>query len=146
MIYHARGIPPSPAKNHLSNQAIIFYWGVLTRPRLPSHIHFKITVQVFGRDIPHARIDEGLSVSIFSSIAWQSLGYPQLVSVTQTLFIFNRTTSHPLGIFPQFPITLGGKTIFFDVMLVQDPLDFDLLLGRDYVYPIKSIVSTFFFL
>jgi hypothetical protein len=29
-------------------------------------------------------------------------------------------------------------------MVVHDPLDFDLLLGRDYVYAMKSIVSTLF--
>jgi hypothetical protein len=39
---------------------------------------------------------------------------------------------------------LGGKTVFIDVMVVQDPLDFDLLLGRDYVYAMKAIVSTLF--
>ena len=38
------GIPPSPAKPPPSNKAILFYWGVLTGPRLPSHISFKITV------------------------------------------------------------------------------------------------------
>jgi hypothetical protein len=79
-----------------------------------------------------------------SSIAWKALGYPQLVSVTHILFAFNRRTSHPLGILPWFPITLGGKTIFFDVMVVHDPLDFNLLLGRDYVYAMKAIVSTLF--
>jgi hypothetical protein len=79
-----------------------------------------------------------------SSIAWKALGYPQLVSVTQTLFAFNKRTNHPLGILPQFPITLGGKTIFVDVMVVQEPLDFDLLLGQDYGYSMKAIVSTLF--
>jgi hypothetical protein len=137
-------IHPSPMKPPPSNEAILFYSGVLTRPHLPSHIPFKITVEVCGRDVPCALIDEGSPVSIFSFIAWQDLGYPQLVPVTQTLFIFNRRTNHPLGILPQFPITLGGKTVFIDVMVVQDPLDFDLLLGRDYVYAMKSIVSTFF--
>jgi hypothetical protein len=39
---------------------------------------------------------------------------------------------------------LGGKTVFIDIMVVQDPLDFILLLGRDYVYAMKSIVSTLF--
>jgi hypothetical protein len=39
---------------------------------------------------------------------------------------------------------LGGKAIFIDVMVVQDPLDFDLLLGRDYVYAMKDIVPTLF--
>jgi hypothetical protein len=39
---------------------------------------------------------------------------------------------------------LEGKTVFIDVMVVQDPLDFSLLLGRDYVYAMKAIVSTLF--
>jgi hypothetical protein len=80
-------------------------------------------------------IDEGSSVTILSSITWKALGYPQLVLVTQNLLAFNKRTSHPLGVLPQFPVTLGGKTIINDVMVVQDPLDFDLLLAM------KSFVS-----
>jgi hypothetical protein len=38
------GIPPSPVKPPLSKEAILFYWGVLTRPHLLSHIPFKITI------------------------------------------------------------------------------------------------------
>jgi hypothetical protein len=127
-----------------SNEAILFNWGVLTGPRLPSHIPFQITVQVCGRDVPQTLIDEGASISILSSIAWQALGCPQLAPVTQNLLAFNRRTSQPLGTLPQFPVTLGGKTVFIDVMVVQDPLDFALLLGRDYVYAMKAIVSTLF--
>jgi hypothetical protein len=89
-------------------------------------------------------IDEGSPVSILSSIVSQSLGYPWLVLVTQTLFSFNRRTNHPLLILLQFLVALGGKTVFIDVMLVQDPLDFDLLLGRDYVYAMKAILSALF--
>jgi hypothetical protein len=66
------------------------------------------------------------------------------VPVTQTLFDFNRITSHPLEILPEFLLTLGGKIVFVHVMVVQDPLDFDLLLGRYYVYAMKAIVSTLF--
>jgi hypothetical protein len=136
------GIPPSPMEPPPSNEAIVFYWGVLTGPRLPSHIPFQIIVQVCGRNVPQTMIDEGSSVSILSSIAWQALVYPRLVPVTQTLFYFNRRTSHPLGTIPQFPVTLGGKVVFINVMVVQDPLDFSFLLGRDYVYAMKVIVST----
>jgi hypothetical protein len=89
-------------------------------------------------------IDEGSSVSILSSIAWQALGCPPLVPVTQNMLAFNRRTSQPLGTLPQFPVTLGGKIVFIDVMVVQDPLDFSLLIGRDYVYAMKAIVSTLF--
>jgi hypothetical protein len=89
-------------------------------------------------------IDEGFSISILSSTAWQALGCPPLALVTQNLLAFNRRTNQPLGTLPHFPITLGGKTVFIDVMVVQDPLDFSLLLRRDYVYAMKAIVSTLF--
>ena len=57
---------------------------------------------------------------------------------------FNRTISEPLGILPKFPITLEGKTVCIDLMVVRGPLDFNLLLGRDYVYAMKAVVSTLF--
>jgi hypothetical protein len=89
-------------------------------------------------------IDEGASISILSSFAWQALGCPHLAPVMQNLLAFNRRTSQPLGTLPQFLVTLGGKNVFIDVMVVQDPLDFTLLLGWDYVYAMKAIVSTLF--
>jgi hypothetical protein len=138
------GIPPSPVEPPPSNEAIRFDWDVITGPHLPSYIPFQITVQVCGRDVTKTLIDEGSSVSVLSSIAWQALGCPQLAPVSQNLLAFNRRTSQPLGTLPQFPITLGGKTVFIDVMVVQDSLDFSLLLGRDYVYAMKAIVSTLF--
>jgi hypothetical protein len=94
------GIPPSPMKPPPSNEAILFDWDVLTRPHLPSHIPFKIIVQVFGWAIPRTLIDEGASVSILSSIAWHNFRYPQLVPVMQNLLDFNRRSSHPLGVLP----------------------------------------------
>jgi hypothetical protein len=138
------GIPPSPVEPPPSNEAIHFDWDVLTGPCLPSYIPFQITVQVCGWDITKTLIDEGSSVSILSSIAWQALGCPALAPVTQNLLSFNRRTSQPLGTLPQFPITLGGKTVFIDIMVVQNPLDFSLLIGRDYIYAMKAIVSTLF--
>jgi hypothetical protein len=62
----------------------------------------------------------------------------------QNLLAFNRRTSQSLGTLPQFPVTLGGKTVFIDIMVVQDPLDLSLLLGRDYVYAMKAIVYNIF--
>jgi hypothetical protein len=128
------GIPPSPMEPPPSNEAIRFDWGVLIGPRLPSHIPFQITVQVCGRDVPQTMIDEGVSISILSSLAWQALVCPHLASVMQNLISFNRRTCQPLGTLPQFLVTLGRKTVFIDVMVVQDPLYFSLLLGKDYVH------------
>ena len=42
------------------------------------------------------------------------------------------------------PITSEGETICIDVMVVQGPLYFNQLLGRDYVYAMKFVVYTLF--
>jgi hypothetical protein len=78
----SRGIFPSLVEPPPSYEAIHFNWGVLTGPCLPSHIPFQIIVQVCGRDVPQTLIDEGSSVSILSSTAWQALGCPPLAPVT----------------------------------------------------------------
>jgi hypothetical protein len=137
-------ISPSPLECPPSNETILFNWGVLTGPRLSSHIPFQIIVRVCGRDVPQMLIYEGASVSILSSLFWQALGCPHLAPVMHNLLSFNIRTSQPLGTLPHFPVTLGGKNVFIDVMVVQDPLDFALLLERDYVYAMKAIVSTLF--
>jgi len=94
--------------------------------------------------VPGTIIDEGASVSILSSTSWQALGSPPLVPITQNLLAFNRGTSQPLWILPQLPITLGGKIVYLNVMEVPGYLDYNLLLGRDYVYDMGAIVSTLF--
>ena len=66
------------------------------------------------------------------------------MSTALNLLAFNRRTNKLLGILPQFPITLGGKTICIDVMVVIDPLDINFLQGLDYVYAMNVVVSTLF--
>jgi len=57
---------------------------------------------------------------------------------------FNRGTNQPLGIVSKFPIALGGKIVYLDLMVFQGPLDFNLLLDRDYVYVMGALVSSLF--
>ena len=49
-----------------------------------------------------------------------------------------------MGIIAQTPITLGGKTVLVDFMVIEDPLEFNMILGCDYVYAMQAVVSTFF--
>ena len=125
-----RGIPPSPMGPPPSNEAIRSDWGVLTGPCLPSHIPFQIIVQVFGRDVPQTLIDEGVSIIILSSFAWQALGFPQLVLVMKNMLAFNRRTSQPLGTLPQFPVTLGGKLSLLTSRQSKTPCIFLYSLGK----------------
>ena len=101
-------------------------------------------MEVCGKNVRRTNVDEGASVSILSSTTWKALGSPQLVLVTQNLSDFNRTISEPLRILPKFPITLEGKTVCTDLMVVGGPLDFNFLLGKDYIYAMKFVVSTLF--
>ena len=49
-----------------------------------------------------------------------------------------------MGILTQTPVTLGEKTVLVDFMVIEDPFDFNMLLGGDYVYSMQAVVSTFF--
>ena len=57
---------------------------------------------------------------------------------------FDKRTSIELGILAQTPDTLGGKTVLVNFMVIEDPLDFNMLLGHHYVYVMQDVVSTFF--
>jgi hypothetical protein len=66
------------------------------------------------------------------------------MSSLHEMLAFDRRPSEYLGVLPQFPILLGGKTILVDVIVVQGPLDFNMLLGCDYLYSMNIVVSTLF--
>ena len=129
---------PSP-----SNLVVSFDWNQLGRPRLPASIPFKIIVQIYRMVMAGTIIDEGASVSILSSVAWKALGSPALLPEMRNLSGFDKGTSQPLGILPNVPVTLKGKVVQVNVMVVQGPLD-NLLLGRDYIYCMGAIVSSLF--
>jgi hypothetical protein len=130
-------LPPSPGM-------VSFDWNDLVESRLPSSTPFQIRVKVNSMGIYRCIVDEGSSASILSSSAWKYLGSPKLVSTTSELLDFDRRPSECLGILPQFPIMLGGKTVLVDLLVVPGPLDFNMLLGHDYVYAMNVVVSMLF--
>ena len=72
------------------------------------------------------------------------MGSPSLVLTSSQLLEFDIRTSIDLGILAQTLVTLGGKTVLVDFIVIEDPLDFNMLVGRDYVYAMQAVVSTFF--
>jgi hypothetical protein len=138
------GIPLIPSTPPPSPSMVSFDWNDLVEPHLPSATPFQIRVEVNSTKIYRCIVDEGASASILSSSVWKVLGPPELVSSFHELLDFDRCPSEYLGVLPQLPISLGGKTILVDVIVVQGPLDFNLLLVRDYVYAMNVVVSTLF--
>ena len=96
-------------------------------------------MRVTAKRFLHTILDEGDFVSILSSTAWKAIGSPQLVPTTDHILSFNKRPIAPLRILPHLPITLGGKIACIDVMVIQGPLDFNILLGQDYVYAMKVV-------
>ena len=74
-----------------------------------SSVPFQIAMRVTSNSILRTIVDEGASVSILSSTAWQAIGSPLLVLATDHILAFNRRLTSPLGILPQLHITLEGK-------------------------------------
>ena len=68
---------PSP-----SSEVTSFDWSNLTEYRLHSSVPFQIVVRVNSKSILCTIVDEGASVSILSSTAWQAIGSPPLVLAT----------------------------------------------------------------
>jgi hypothetical protein len=70
-------LPPSP-------RMVSFDWNDLVEPHLPSSAPFHIM------GVHRCIIDEGSSASILSSLAWQVLGSPKLVSATSEFLDFDK--------------------------------------------------------
>jgi hypothetical protein len=131
--------PPSP-------RMVSFDWNDLARPHLPSSTPFQIRVEVNSIFFYRCIVDEGASGSILSSSTCKDLGSLELVSALHEMLDFDRLPSEYLGILPQFPISLGGKNVLVIVIVVQGPLDFNMLLGHYYVYAMNDVVSTLFWM
>jgi hypothetical protein len=138
------GIPLTSSMLPPSSRSVSFDWNGLVEPFLPSYTPFQIRVESYSLNIYRCIVDEGSSTSILSSSAWKDMGSPKLVSSPSQLLDFDRIPSEYLGILPQFPITLGGNTIMVDMIVVNGPLDFNMLLGHDYVYAMNVVVSMLF--
>jgi hypothetical protein len=52
--------------------------------------------------------------------------------------------SSPEGLFQNVPVELGGKTILIDIEVIDAQLDYNILLGRTYMYAMKAVASSVF--
>ena len=82
-------IPSHTTVPPLSSEVCSFNWNSLAEPSLPSDVPFQILIKVAGKDIFRTIVDEGASVSILSSTAWQAIGSPQLVPATEKILALN---------------------------------------------------------
>lgn len=127
-----------------SNLVVSFDWNLLGKPHLPASVPFLIIAQIYRMVMASTIIDEVASVSILSSTPWKVLGSSSLLPEMRNLTGFDKGTSRLLGILPNVSITLRRKTVHMNVMVVQGPLDYNPLLGRNYIYCMGAIVPSLF--
>jgi hypothetical protein len=60
------------------------------------------------------------------------------------LTTFDSHSFCPHGILPSFSVQLGGKMVEVEVEVVDVPLDYNLLLGRNWTYAMVYVVSSIF--
>lgn len=79
-----------------------------------------------------------------SMSCWKTLGSPPSSRSPTTLKGFDGHTYMPCGILSNLQIEIGGKTVTIEVEVVDIPLDYNILLGRPWVYAMFVVVSTYF--
>lgn len=75
---------------------------------------------------------------------WKAIGSPSVVLSSTLLLAFDGHSHRPHGIIPTFPICVGGKVLNIEVEIIDENLDYNLLLGKNWIYEMDSIVSSLF--
>lgn len=113
-------------------------------PQLPAQLAFLIQVKALNKTVHRTIIDEGASTCIMSMNCWKTLGSPTLLRSPTTLKAFDGRTYTPYGVLNNLKVELGGKTIEIDVEVIDGNLDYNILLGRPWIYAMAAVVSTYF--
>lgn len=138
------GISVSSSVPPPTYRSVSFDWDNLLEPPLPSILPFQIMVRVNSTNFYRCMLDEGSSASIISSLTWKSLGFPKLLATDSQLLGYDRRPSEYMGVLPQLPIILGGKIVLINMMVVDHPLDFNMLLMHDFVYAMNLVLYSLF--
>ena len=113
-------------------------------PWMPSYVAFQVLVIVWNLFIHRYIIDEGASTCVMSTFVWHNLGSPTLQPSTTALCAYDGCVSQPQGVIMNVPIELEGKTVLINIEVVNAQLEYNLLLGHNYMYTMQGIASTVF--
>ena len=128
----------------LDNTNLIHFNVKKYKSRLPHKIAFQNITKVVGKKVFRTVLDQGASTSVLSLSYWKAIGSPELVTSPMTLKSFDGRGFQPHGLIPSLPVELGGKSVSIQVEVVDAPLDYNLLLGRNWFYGMTALASTVF--
>ena len=79
-----------------------------------------------------------------STFIWQKLGSPPLQPSTTALRAYDGRSAQPQGLLTNVPVQLASKTVLIDIEVINAQLDYNLLLGRSYMYAMRAVASSIF--
>ena len=128
----------------LDNTNLIHFNVKIYKSRLPHQLAFQIMTKVVGKKVFRTVLDKGDSTSVLSLSCWKAIRSPELIKSPTTLKSFDGRGFQPHGLIPTLSVKLGGKTISIQVELVDAPLDYNLILGRNWFYAMTIVALTVF--
>ena len=96
-----------------------------------------------GKNIHRIVLDEGASTSIMSFSFWRAIGSPEVRQSPTTLKAFDGRGFQLYGLIPSLAIMLGGKTVSIHVEIVDATLNYNILLGRNWL-SMTAVASSVF--
>ena len=130
--------------NDDNSSSVIKFETTGLQPRLPYYVSLLIHVECLNMTVKCTVIDKGVAASVMSLSCWKGLGSPELSKSMTMLTVFDGRTFRLHIILPSLKVHLGGKTVAIEVEVVDAPLDYNLLLGRNWMYSIQVIASSLF--
>ena len=114
------------------------------KARLSHNLDFQINTTINENGIHRTIIDEGASTCVMSLSCWRAIGSSDINQSLTTLKAFDGHGFKPYGILNYFPVEMGDKTMSIDIKVVDDPLDYNLLLGHSWFYALSAVSSSIF--
>ena len=75
---------------------------------------------------------------------WRAIGSTKPTNSPTTLKSFDRKYFQPHGLLPALSIEMGGNISSIQVEVVDAPIDYNLLLGRNWFYAMTTVASSVF--
>ena len=104
------------------------------KKRLSHQLDFQLSTKATGKNIYCTILDEGASTSVMSLSCWRAIGSPEINRSPTTINSFDGCGFQPYGLLPALQIELRGGSVSIHVKSIDAPLDYTLLLGRNWFY------------
>ena len=113
-----------------------------TKECLSSSTTFQVQVTIKNFHIHQCVVDDGASSCIMSFSAWEHIFSPTLVPSNREIQAFDEQLYSPINILRNLPIDLGGKIVLITIIIMPGPVDYNILLIRQYIYAMQAVVSS----